>query len=113
MQYLDNGNYSYYDKEASMTLLKDTEVLIYKDKGVIINFKEKSFVIMCGEYISDISKSIKNESIVLVCSNVLPKDINNFMYDEIVFSGAQDIFSSATNVNAQNAFKKPITYRLY
>jgi hypothetical protein len=116
-KYVDNGKYRCFEDKAVMSVANDLELLIYKDKGVIIDLLDETFVIAFGDNLGDFYNQTKDKKITLICSNNIPKDIMSYSFDRIVFSGdsekMQDLKNSiCPDLSIRDSFEKNITFKI-
>ncbi len=112
LNYVNNGKYTYFENKASIILNNDFELLIYKDKGVIINSKEMSVVIACSDDVSAFLSDAKRENVLLICCNKVPNNIEKSNIKEIVFVGDEENFTKYKGNLVKNTFKKSISYKI-
>jgi soluble P-type ATPase len=98
LNYVDNGKFTYFKDNIALPLGANGEVLIYKDKGVIINLRNRSFIIYFGDNLSDIYCDVKNEDITLICAGNIPKDVKNFAFSNIILSGDAEKMQSLKKI---------------
>lgn len=113
LEYVKSGEYLYFENEAELVLLENYDLLIYKDKGVIINSEEESFVFCCGNFLFDIDDGVKHDDFSLICCNSLPKDLGNYIPNRILFSGSEKVYENAGDIRAENVFKRPVYYKTH
>lgn len=115
MEYVENEKYSYFDNVCIMPAGNLNQVLIYKDKGVIISFENRTFIINCCDKIGSLlNKDYKNIS--LICAGKIPEDISKYNFENIIFSGDEKVFENQNIINsktAENSFSNSVEFNFY
>ena len=112
LNYVDNGKYTYFENKASIKAPDNFELLIYKDNGVIINSKEMSVIVFCGEDISPLLSEVKSNNTLLICCNAIPNNLQNLSVKETVFVGDEKSFDNYNEAFVKNTFKRPISFKI-
>lgn len=117
LNYVSNDKFTYFKDRCVFPLKNGEEILIYKDKGVIINLNSQSFIIMLGGKIGDFKDYIKNKKVSLICSGFVPEDIIDYNFLNITLMGKGEAFADIKKLplkykNINNTFEDDLIYKI-